>query len=131
MQTAGTLPLVFSGWRAHEDEPWVIAFRGLVDETMAEIAAGPHPLDPAWTADLVRERLADPRAVPVVSTVDGGAESIARQVAEETATFSASDPSNAKSPETMVKILLLQQIDLAWWAGVLEFETQGDLASSP
>lgn len=122
---------MFNGWRAHEDEPWVIAYRALVDETMAEIAAGPHPLDPAWTADLVRARLADPRALPVVSTVAGGADSIARQVAEETEQFSSAAPSNAKSPETMVKILLLQQIDLAWWNEVLEFESQRDLETNP
>ena len=129
--TPGTLPLVFQGWRAHDDEPWVVAYRSLVDEMMAAISAGPHPLDPAWTAELVLDMLADERALPVVSTVTGGAESIAQQVAEETESFSSSAASNAKSPETMVKILLLQQIDLAWWATAREFEARADLTSSP
>jgi hypothetical protein len=52
----------------------------------------------------------------VVDQVPGGGDRILEQAIEEYAGFAPSDASNATDPIGVMRIVLLQQVDVAWWA---------------
>lgn len=98
-------------------------FRTLVDVIHAEMSVATHPLTSPFTETILRRHLIEPGAHPVLDGVPGRAEGVVLQACDEVERFSPSATSNAKVPETLVRILLLQQIDLAWWSTTSDFPT--------
>jgi hypothetical protein len=93
------------------------SYREHVDRLIGELAGSPH-IDSAAVGEALDAWIRLPDAAVVVDRTPGGAARIARQAAEEFSGFSASAASNASDPLASLRIALLQQIDLAWWADV-------------
>lgn len=56
---------------------------------------------------------------------------VAERIDEALRSFRPNDRSNATSPAVLLRILLLQQIDVMWWAATTPFSDDGAVRSSP
>jgi hypothetical protein len=108
----------------------LVEFRILVDAIHAELSSADHPLSDQTTENILRHHLIDPIAHRVLDEVQGGTDGVVRQACHEVESFSPSATSNAQAPETLVRILLLQQIDLAWWSAAGDFQTTDVIGES-
>ena len=98
-------------------------YRDHIESLLGELGAG----------DLARELdewLRRPEVLRIVDGVPGGADRVFTQVIREYSRFEPSAASNASSAVTLVRILLLQQIDLAWWGHSRDFEDAAAVAAS-
>ena len=105
------------------------SYRDHVEALIGELGAA----GPGGAARLTRELdawIREPAAAAIVEAAPGGADRIARQAAEEFAGFSSSRASNARDPLASVRIVLLQQIDLAWWAATPDLFDAAAIAGS-
>jgi len=102
-------------------------YRAIVDEIHVLLTESSRPLLPATAESVLRSRLQEPAARAVLDRVEGGIDALVRQARDEVSRFVATSASNAKTPESLVRILLLQQIDLAWWSGASDFSTTADI----
>jgi hypothetical protein len=85
------------------------------------------------TSDIGRQLarwLEDPEAQWVADQVPGGGDRIVEQALEEYATFVPSIASNASDPVSVMRIVLLQQIDVAWWSHTPGFADDEAIATS-
>lgn len=78
----------------------------------------------ALTAALERPALAR------LSELPGGPQRLVQQAVEDYRRFRPSPASNAQSAAGLVRILLLQNIDLLWWDAFDDFATDGDIDDS-
>ena len=65
--------------------------------------------------------LDEPEASWVANRVPGGGDRVVEQALEEYANFTPSEASNAGDPVSLMRIVLLQQIDVAWWSHIPGF----------
>jgi hypothetical protein len=84
---------------------------------------GPNA-DTDKVADIVANALAD--ELDFMSHLRGGTDRIVTQAVEDYRRHRPSEASNAESPAGLVRILLLQNIDLTWWDESRDFETEAD-----
>ncbi len=105
-------------------------YRDHVDRLIAELDAH-GAVDSDVVGEALQAWIRRPDAAAVVDRTPGGAARIARQAAEEFSGFSASEASNAAHPLASLRIALLQQIDLAWWAATPDLTDAADVRASP
>ena len=105
-------------------------YRAIVDEIHVLLSEAARPLLPVTTETVLRSRLNEPAARAVLDRVEGGIDALVRQAHDEVSRFVVTSASNAETPETLVRILLLQQIDLAWWSGTPDFATTAEITES-
>ena len=67
----------------------------------------------------------------VIDATPGGSERVLKQALREYSLFVPSPASNASDPVSLVRIILLQQLDLAWWAATPDFADARSIAFSP
>ncbi len=114
-------------------DPDLAAYRTAVRACTAELAEQFPAPDASARADraIVESAIsAGLNAAPIRAVLDlvpGGAESVASQAADELHLFRGGPASNAADPAGLVRILLLQQIDLMWWAAQSDFGTADDI----
>ncbi|SNS96040.1 hypothetical protein SAMN04488107_4442 [Geodermatophilus saharensis] len=120
---------------------------GVSDRPRGVAGTGPSPADLAAyrsAVDDVVQRLEHDGAVPapdrvaehpevraVLDLVPGGTDDVLARIAQEVGAFRPSPRSNARTPATLLKILLLQQIDVLWWSSVRPFTDDADVLGSP
>jgi len=85
--------------------------------------------DPVRVGAVVADALEHP-TLGFLSTLRGGPERLVAQSVEEFGRFVPSEASNAKSAAGLVRILLLQNVDLLWWDDDPDFESFADLERS-
>jgi len=105
-------------------------YRSLVAELSAELdglAQQPRELN----AGAIGRALADPAARVFLDSARTDAGELTARAIEVLEKFRPREAATARSASHEVEILLLQQIDLAWWGGVDDFDTHADLASAP
>ncbi len=67
----------------------------------------------------------------IIDATPGGSDRVLKQALREYSLFVPSPASNASDPISLVRIILLQQIDLAWWAASADFPDARSIAYSP
>ena len=85
--------------------------------------------DPETVGTVVAEALGQP-SLGFLSNLRGGPDRLVRQSIEEFRRFVPSAASNAASGAGLVRILLLQSVDLVWWDDEPDFAIDADVASS-
>jgi hypothetical protein len=86
------------------------------------------------TADVARELddwLRHPDVRRVIECVPGGDDGVLRAALREYSGFIASPASNATDPVGVLRIVLLQQLDLCWWSFVPDLADGKAVAASP
>jgi len=106
-------------------------YRSAVDETVTELSLLPANPAAASVAALVGCGLQHHDVAGVLAQAPGGVQRVIEQAVDEHQRFRPSVASNAASAAALVRILLLQQIDLAWWAEAPDFALADDVARSP
>jgi hypothetical protein len=106
-------------------------YRAAVGDLAAEVTGHPAAADTAVVADLVAKRLGEPELQAVLARLDGGADATAARLADEVRAFRPNAYNSASDLATFTRILLLSQIDAAWWRGTYPFAHDGDVLGSP
>ena len=103
--------------------------RASIDAVYEELRAlGPNAPG-EQVAIVVRSALELPM-LDFLASLRGGTERLVTQSVEEYSRFIPSASSNASSAAGLVRILLLQNVDLVWWDDVPDFETMADIKAS-
>jgi hypothetical protein len=105
-------------------------FRATVEDLVNETGNCPHESDLSTVEGLVAKRLAEPEITAVLSYLDGGADAAAARLIRELRSYQPTARSSASDLPTFIRILLLSQIDSAWWSGTPPFTSDGDVLSS-
>jgi hypothetical protein len=103
--------------------------RASIDEVYDTLSALGDGADPEAVGAVVAEALDQP-ALGFLSTLAGGPERLVAQSVEEFRRFAPSAASNAASGAGLVRILLLQNVDLLWWDDAPDFATDADVSAS-
>ena len=95
-------------------------WRSSIDSVYEEIEA----LGPRAAPDRVAAVLSDDLEHPILNfmaSLPGGPSRVVAQSVADYARFTPNPASNAKSAAGLVRIVLLQNIDLLWWSGEVDF----------
>ena len=103
--------------------------RASIDHVYETLEALGDSADPEAVGSVVAEALDRP-SLGFLSILRGGPERLVAQSVEEFRRFVPSEASNAASGAGLVRILLLQNVDLLWWDDEPDFTTDADVASS-
>jgi hypothetical protein len=104
-------------------------FRRQIANLVDELAIGrPSAADVARELD---DWLRHPDVRRVIERVPGGSERVGQAALREYAGFVASPASNATDPLGVLRIVLLQQLDLCWWSHVPDLLDAAAVTSSP
>lgn len=125
--------------QAHDAPPTtrdVADYRAVVTELtsalgtsrLADGRSGPATDD---AARMLVEYLSVPEADAVVARAAGDSDALAARALHALETYQPTAAATAECAVSMVRILLLQQIDLAWWAEVPDFLDETDMRTTP
>jgi hypothetical protein len=94
----------------------VDGYRASLDQLMNGLARWAPRMKPSDIARQLTRWLDDSEVQWVVDQVPGGGDRMIEQALEEYLNFTPSVASNASDPVSVMRIVLLQQIDVAWWS---------------
>ena len=103
--------------------------RASIDEVYETLEALGASADPNTVGAIVADALDHP-SLGFLSILSGGPDRLIAQSVEEFSRFAPSAASNASSAAGLVRILLLQNVDLLWWDDVPDFETEAEVSRS-
>lgn len=103
--------------------------RASIDEVYDALEALGDEADPESVGAIVADALGRP-SLGFLSILRGGPERLVAQSVEEYRRFVPSEASNAASAAGLVRILLLQNVDLLWWDDEPDFSADADVAAS-
>jgi hypothetical protein len=106
------------------------AYRAAVEDLVEEASSHPRPADPPVVDRLVAKRLAQPELTAVLSYLDGGVDGAADRLGHEIRGYEIGARSSASDLPTFIRILMLSQIDSAWWSGTTPFNSDADVLDS-
>ncbi|PWW24060.1 hypothetical protein JD79_03238 [Geodermatophilus normandii] len=109
--------------------PDLAGYRRAVDEVVRYLHGGAAP-GPA-AAPVLDRAAGIPELRAVLDRVPGGADVALERIARQLAGFLPNPRSNAATPATLLRIGLLQQIDVAWWGSVTPFADDDAVRRSP
>lgn len=98
---------------------------------MTLMMAEREPLSHTMVLNIVSEALATPEAREVLTAAGTDRLALAARAVRLARDFTPRRAATATSAAHEIGILLMQQIDLAWWASTPDFEGAGDVDSSP
>jgi hypothetical protein len=101
--------------------------RTSIDEVTETLEALGPGADPAKVASVMRSALQQP-ILGFLSELPGGVERLVTQSVEDYVRFSPNPASNAQTAAGLVRILLLQNVDLLWWDDEPDFATVDDFS---
>jgi hypothetical protein len=100
--------------------------RASIETVFDELEALGPGADPEQVAAILSDALEHP-TLGFLSDVEGGSERVVTQAVQDYVRFTPNPASNAKSAAGLVRILLLQNVDLLWWDDVDDFEDDASL----
>jgi hypothetical protein len=106
------------------------AYRAAVDDLVEEASSHPRPSDLPIVERLVANRLGQPELTAVLSYLDGGVDGAAGRLTHEIRDYELGARSSASDLPTFIRILMLSQIDSAWWSGTIPFNSDTDVLDS-
>jgi hypothetical protein len=101
-----------------------------VADLVEEAASGFDPAQLAAAERLVARRLGQPEFAGVLARLDGGVDAATERLTGEILGYRPSTRSSATDLPTFIRILLLAQIDSAWWNGTPAFAADADVMRS-
>ncbi|WP_147263042.1 hypothetical protein [Geodermatophilus sp. TF02-6] len=100
------------------------AYRRAVDDVLRDVRDG--------TVEAALPRAAGcPEVRAVLDRVPGGGQGALDRIAAQLSDFRPSARSNARTPATLLRIALLQQVDVVWWGSLTPFADDADVLGSP
>jgi hypothetical protein len=106
------------------------AYRAAVEDLVEEASSHQRPSDLPIVERLLAKRLGQPEFAAVLSYLDGGVDGAADRFSHEIRGYEAGARSSASDLPTFIRILLLSQIDSAWWSGTVPFNSDTDVLDS-
>ena len=106
------------------------AYRAAVEDLVEEARRHRRPSDPRVVERLVARRLGQPELTAVLSYLREEAGGAASRLSREIRDFGLAARSSATNLPTFIRILLLSQIDSAWWSGTTPFRSDTDVLDS-
>lgn len=108
-------------------------YRAAVDGLVAEVADAVRGPDPGHDRlrEALRRALATGPAAVVLQRVPGGPDVVVERCVEAVTAFESNPRSSAADEAGIVRVLLLQQVDLAWWGVDGQFATDDDVRATP
>lgn len=97
----------------------VVAYHTVVKQLARQLDA--PGLSPATCAALVEQHLTLPEATPVLAATGQSAQELRDRACHEYERYTPARARTALSPAQEVAVLLLQQVDLAWWPSAPDF----------
>lgn len=107
------------------------SYRAMVDGVVDEATRLSRPSDLPVIERLVGRRLGEPELTALLSHLDGGADTAADRLLGELRNYQPDGRSSASDLPTFIRVLLLSQIDSAWWGGTMPFASDADVLSAP
>ena len=112
----------------HDDARTLLDRRAAIDALVFNLEQfGAHP-DLDAVATTIHQGLSDPLLADL-GQLRGGEQRLITQSFDEFERFLPSAASNASTPAGMVRILLLQNLDLLWWGDDDEYETDASITA--
>jgi Family of unknown function (DUF5715) len=105
-------------------------YRAAVEDLVEEANSHRGPAGPPVVEKLFATRLEQPEITAVLAYLDGGADSAADRLRQELRHYEPSARTSASDLPTFLRILLLSQIDSAWWSGTVSFNFDADVLDS-
>ena len=106
------------------------AYRAAVEDLVEEARSHPGPSDVPDVERLVAKRLGQPELTAVLSYLDAGVDGAADRLSHEIRDYELGARRSASDLPTFIRILLLSQIDSAWWGGTTPFNSDTDVLES-
>ena len=106
------------------------AYRAAVEDLVEEARSHPGPSDVPDVERLVAKRLGQPELTAVLSYLDAGVDGAAGRLSHEIRDYELGARRSASDLPTFIRILLLSQIDSAWWGGTPLFNSDTDVLES-
>lgn len=106
------------------------AYRAAVEDLVEEAGGHPRSSDPPIVERLLAKRLEQPEVTAVLSYLDGGVDSAADRLSHEIRDYELGARSSTSDLPTFIRILMLSQIDSAWWSGTVPFHSDTDVLDS-
>ncbi|MBV9795778.1 MAG: hypothetical protein JO016_17770 [Actinobacteria bacterium] len=129
MAPDAALPGAFPGALPGALETQLPEYRAAVDDLVTEASRRPALADPPAAAAFVGERLGYHPFAPVLSRLNGGPPAVAQHLAAELRRFRPSDRGTGDL-WSFARIVLLSQIDTAWWSETTPFGRDADVTGS-
>jgi hypothetical protein len=108
----------------------LFVYRAAVADLVKEASSCLGPSGLVAAERLVAGHLGEQEFASVLSHLDGGVDAAAARLMREIRSYRPSVRSSASDLPTFVRILLLSQIDSAWWSGTAPFISDGDVLRS-
>jgi Family of unknown function (DUF5715) len=108
----------------------LLGYRAAVADLVKEASRCLGPSDLVAAERLVAGRLGQQEFASVLSRLDGGVDAAVARLTSEIRDYRPSVRSSASDLPTFVRILLLSQVDSAWWNGTAPFVFDADVLSS-
>lgn len=108
----------------------LLGYRAAVEDLVKEAGRCPRAPDLSAVEGVVARRIGQPEISAVLSYLDGGADAAAARLISELRNYQPDARSSASDLPTFIRILLLSQIDSAWWGGTTPFTSDADVLSS-
>jgi hypothetical protein len=108
----------------------LLSYRAAVEDLVKEAGTCPRSPDSSAVEGVVARRIGQPEITAVLSYLDGGADAAAARLIRELRNYQPDARSSASDLPTFIRILLLSQIDSAWWGGTTPFTSDADVLSS-
>jgi hypothetical protein len=105
-------------------------YRAAVEDLVEEADSHRGLSDLPVVEKLFATRLEQPEITAVLAYLDGGADSAAGRLRQELRHYEPSARTSASDLPTFLRILLLSQIDSAWWSGTPSFDSDADVLDS-
>jgi hypothetical protein len=106
------------------------AYRAAVEDLVEEASSHQRPSDLPIVERLLARRLGQREFTAVLSYLDGGVDGAAGRFSREIRDYEAGARSSASDLPTFIRILMLSQIDSAWWSGTVPFNSDTDVLDS-
>ena len=108
----------------------LLQYRAAVDDLVTEAGRRLGPSGSLTAEAFAVERLGQPEFAPVLSRLAGGVDAVAARLVGETRNYRPSIRSSASDLPAFIRVLLLSQIDSAWWSGMAPFVSDTDVLRS-
>jgi hypothetical protein len=105
-------------------------YRAAVDDLVQEVSRRPRAAALADIERLVANRVREPEVSAVLSYLDEGVDGTVAGLIAEIGNYQHEAGNPASDLATFIRILLLSQIDSAWWSGAVPFTFEADVLGS-
>jgi hypothetical protein len=108
----------------------LLDYHAAVEDLVEQVGRHPRASEAYPVEGLVSRRLAQSEFGTVLSCLGGGADAAAASIIREIRNYGTNERNSATDLATFIRILLLSQIDSAWWSRTNHFTSDADVLCS-